>query len=342
MGKRVFLAVSMTGAVGIALLWWLNFQSPSAPVTALPSPSIQPRSPTPTTQTSQPERQVSGAQYEPTDPRWAEVNAKDKVDRAWEWKRSINFYGRVLDENEQPVLGANIYAQWSDLSANGASVEETLSDQQGAFSITGKTGRGITIRVSKEGYYTPKRQRSSFDYAAFWEVNYHQADPNKPVLFHLRNKNVTEALTVGEIRPTLPADGTPMRFDVLRGGDGSAGGQVEIAAMTNTEKYPPRIFDWQASITIPDGGLLEYDAEFPFEAPKNGYVPRVEFNMPATTSNWKRVIEKSYFIQFGSPARYGRIQVRFNGASQKCSLSYAVNPSGSRNLEAELPQAASP
>ena len=75
----------------------------------------------------------------------------------------INFFGRVVDEKGQPVPRATIVAQWSDLSPRGATDETFLSDDQGFFSMTEKTGRGITIRVSKDGYYTPKRQQISFD-----------------------------------------------------------------------------------------------------------------------------------------------------------------------------------
>ena len=159
-------------------------------------------------------------------------------------------------------------------------------------------------------------------------------DPNNPVVFHIRKKNQGEALSSGEIRPTIPADGTPARFDLLNGGTVSPDGQLEIAAVTNTEQYPPRIFNWRATIAVAGGGLIEHNAEFPFEAPEGGYQPSVEFDMPTNAPDWKRVIEKSYFIEFGSPPRYGRIRVRINGGSQKASVSYWVNPSGSRNLEA--------
>src|SRR5207253_10306366 len=182
---------------------------------------------------------------------------------------------RVVDENEQPVSGASIAAQWSDLSANGATNETTISNDQGLFSITGKTGRGITIRVSKDGYYTPKRQQISFDYAAFWEANYHEPNPHNPVLFHLRKKHQGDVLSSGEIRPTIPPNGTPVRFDLLNGGRVSPNGQLEIAAVTNMEQYPPRIFNWRATISVPGGGLIEHNSEFPFEAPEAGYQPSV-------------------------------------------------------------------
>ena len=125
-----------------------------------------------------------------------------------------------------------------------------------------------------------------------------------------------------------------MRVDLLNKGYISADGQIEVGAVTNTEKYPPRRFDWQASISLPDRGLLEHDLEFPFEAPTDGYQPMVDFKMPADSPDWTRSIEKSYFIRFGNPPKYGRIRIRLNGASQKVYLRYAINPTGSRNLEA--------
>jgi hypothetical protein len=325
--------LALLAILGIALYRWVNAIPRPAEVSTQPNPSIQSSPQASTPHATLPERQLPGGPYVSSDPRWAIVREKDKVDHNWEWRMPINFYGRVVDQNEQPVSAAKIHAQWSDFSPNGASSEDTLSDAQGSFSITGKMGRGITIRVDKENYYTPKRQRISFDYAAFWEANYYEPDPAQPVTFHLRKKGVGERLSAGETQPSLPANGDPTKLDLLNGGQVSPNGQIEITAITNTEKYPPRVFDWQAAISISDGGLIEHDLEFPFEAPDEGYKSKVEFNMPANAPDWKRSVEKSYFIRFGTPPKYGRIHVRFNGASQKVLLSYTVNPSGSRNLE---------
>jgi hypothetical protein len=332
--KRILATtIVIAGTVGVALFWRLGSVPPEARIKTQPSSSIQPSPKAEVAHISPQEKQLPGGLYQSSDPRWAEVNAKDKVDRAWEWRMPINFYGRVVDENEEPIVAAKVHAQWSDLSANGASSEETLSDSHGSFSITGKTGRGITIRIGKDGYYTPKQQQISFDYAAFWEPNYHQSDPNRPIVFHLLRQGQGEMLSAGESRKEVPADGTPVRLDLLNGARISDDGQVEIAAVTNTEKYPPRRFDWWASMAVREGGLLEHDLEFPFEAPAEGYTPSVVFEMPANRSDWTRSVEKSYFIRFGTPPKYGRIRVRFNGGSQKVSLDYAVNPTGSRKLE---------
>ena len=336
--RNLFLVLSALIVVALGMLWWLGAPSskhvPQTPAEA--TPTVAPYgSPQPDIAQATPTgRQIPGGAYEPSDPRWKEVHAKDLVDQAWEWRMPINFYGRVLDENEQPVPGAKVELSWTDLSQAGSSQSQTTTDAQGSFSLLNQTGRNLQVRVSKEGYYTPKQQQISFDYAGFWEANYHNPDPHNPVVFHLRKKHHAEILSRGEIRPIIPPNGTPVRFDLLNGGKVSPDGQLEIAAVTNTEKYPPRIFNWRATISVPDGGLIEHNAEFPFEAPESGYQRSVEFDMSTNVSDWKRLIEKSYFIQFGSPPRFGRIQIQLNGASQKASVRYWVNPSGSRNLEA--------
>jgi hypothetical protein len=337
--------VIVLSAVGIAVVWWwlrsLSLPAPQAPIVGQPAEASPTSTPTNDVEATPTGRQIPGGTYEPSDPRWKEVHAKDLVDQAWEWRMPINFYGRVVDENEQPVPGTKIELSWTDLSKAGSSQAQTTTDAQGSFSLLNQTGRNLQVRVSKDGYYTPKRQQISFDYAGFWDANYHEPNPNNPVIFHLRKKNQGEALRGGEIRPTIPANGTPVRFDLLNGGKVSPDGQLEIAAVTNTEKYPPRIFDWRATISVPGGGLVEHNAEFPFEAPEDGYQLNAEFDMPTNAQDWKRLIEKSYFIKFGSPPRYGRIEVRLNGGSQKASISYWVNPSGSRNLEASSTEHAS-
>jgi hypothetical protein len=149
----------------------------------------------------------------------------------------------------------------------------------------------------------------------------------------LRKKNANDVVTAGEIHPLLPSNGEAVRFDLLDRGQASPTGQLEISAVTNTEKYPPARFSWRAILSVPSGGLIEQVEEFPFDAPETGYQSTISFEMPATAADWKRTIEKGYFIRFGSSPLYARIQIHINGASQKPSITYVVNPSGSRNLE---------
>lgn len=341
MNKRLLLVLGAVILV-VSLAIWLLHEKPSPPSTTQATPAATPRTNVvdkTVTQRSvmppEPPSEPSPLGYKGlSDPRWKEREEKLRVDDVYEWKMPINFYGRVIDENELPIAGAKADFQWSDTSESGASSAETLSDATGRFELTGRKGNGLTVRIGKAGYYTPRSlDGARFENTRFWDVHYYEPDPDNPVLFHLRKKGEGEPLGIGEIAINIPANGTPVRFDLLNKGRVSPDGQLEIAAVTNSERYPPRIFDWRATIAVPDGGLVEYSAEFPFAAPEAGYQRSVEFNMPASAPDWKRGIDKSYFIQFGTPPKYGRIQVHLNGDSQRVSIGYWVNPSGSRNLE---------
>ena len=91
--------------------------------------------------------------------------------------------------------------------------------------------------------------RSASTTRAFWEANYYEPNPNNPVIFHIRKKNSwrTGKTRNGKIGGQ-GTNGTPVHSDLLNGGRVSADGQLEISAVTNTEKYPPRIFNWRAAI----------------------------------------------------------------------------------------------
>lgn len=268
-----------------------------------------------------------------SDPRWNWYWESRKLDGSFEYKMPIVFYGRIADDSMLPVEGAKIRFQWTDLSKNGTSEAFTQSDVSGQFSLNGVRGKSLGVYISKQGYYAGTGSEGYFDYALFSEKDYYQPNRNSPVLFHLKRKTKGEAIFTRHIWTTIPADGSPVRFDFLNEGIQSAKGQLEIAAVTNTEEYPPGIFDWRAKISIIGGGMIEHNQEFPFEAPELGYQANVEFNMPSNASDWKRDIDKKYFIRFGNPAKYGTIHVELDGASQHIAVDYWINPNGSRNLE---------
>src|SRR5438128_2385625 len=64
-----------------------------------------------------------------------------------DWRTPIQFYGKVVDESGQPVAGATVHFAWNDLSPEGTSRSETESDADGLFSLTGKTGKILTIQI---------------------------------------------------------------------------------------------------------------------------------------------------------------------------------------------------
>ncbi len=182
MNRRTAVSIGVITCVAV-IGWWLN----SGAATQGP---VSPETPT--------ESQVPGGEYAPHDPRWAEVRRKEKLDRNWEWKLPLNFYGRVLDESGQAVVGAQVKLSWTTLNREGGATETTVSDYDGNFRLLDKSGKSLVVRVSKDGYYTPRRQRISFDYSAFWDADYYEPNPESPVLFRLRKMGGGNALSRGE------------------------------------------------------------------------------------------------------------------------------------------------
>lgn len=78
-----------------------------------------------------------------------------------DWQKPIDFYGKVIDENSNPVVSANIQFRWSGLS-DKVFKAATESDVEGLFSLHGKQGRVLDVLVSKEGYYGSRNDKTGF------------------------------------------------------------------------------------------------------------------------------------------------------------------------------------
>jgi hypothetical protein len=334
--RRYVAAFIALLAVIILLGIWLY--RPAEKKTAPPQihpPQDKPVAAAPATPSPGPvKKQMPGGPFEPSDPRWAEVQVKDQIDKGWEWKMPINFYGKVVDQDDHPVSSARIKFSWTDLSNNGSSQSETSSDAQGNFTLENQKGRVLLVTVAKPGYYTAKQEnQDAFDYAGFWEKTYYQPDSQKPVTFHLRKKGATENLLAGRLETRVPSGGAETPIALSRN-QADSWARLEVKAWTNTDKYPPRQFDWRVILAVPGGEIQPCNDEFPFTAPENNYTPSIDVNMPSAAENWKHGIDQQFYIRYTNPVRYGRIRFQMDGASQNVSVAYWLNPaSGSRNLE---------
>ena len=80
------------------------------------------------------------------------------------WQAPIEFYGKVVDENSNPVAKVNIHFSWYDIPAkDGERTADTQSDSEGMFSLHGKHGPSLTVGFSKEGYYSSQRGEMTFN-----------------------------------------------------------------------------------------------------------------------------------------------------------------------------------
>jgi hypothetical protein len=250
-----------------------------------------------------------------------------------QWRTPIEFYGKVVDEANSPVEDAQIIFSCNDLSETGTSDYKAKSDASGLFSIKDITGKLLTVHVHKDGYYSSSRDNDSYYYAG-QNVNF-RPDMNIPVVFHLRKIGKGAELLTSQkgMNPQLgisvPKDGTSVKVDLIQK-QTSPSGQLEIS-----QNKPPwqGATNWSFRLSIPDGGLVENQDEYQFEAPASGYQPALEYDFVKTDTNWTTQVTKQFYIMFGNPPRYGSLSFQCNLRQQTVFLTYAINPDGSRNLE---------
>jgi hypothetical protein len=192
MKRRLAILASVVLVSLVAILWWLTRPIPalpSAPSTTAASSNRATIKTAPSTPASLPlTYEVPGAgKYQGlSDSRWKWWNEIQRRDPAFEWKMPINFYGKVVDGNSQPVADADVRYGWNDTTGSHERLDK--SDAGGLFSLTGISGKIVSVSVSKKGYHAGNAARGSFEYAAFFEWNYHEPDANNPVIFRLVKK----------------------------------------------------------------------------------------------------------------------------------------------------------
>ena len=82
--------------------------------------------------------QVPGGTYEPKDPRWEERRMLLAIDQAYEWRTPLSFYGMVVDQQRQPVSGAEVEVSWTNLSPTGSTTKILETGNDGRFALTGQ------------------------------------------------------------------------------------------------------------------------------------------------------------------------------------------------------------
>lgn len=272
-----------------------------------------------------------------------QAKQQQRDDTMEQWRTPIDFYGKVMDETNNPVAGAQVDFICNDLSSEGHSGYKTTSDALGLFELRGASGKFMSVRVTKEGYYTPRENPHGFDYAGE-SVNF-RPDANNPVVFRLRKKGAGEPLlTWAQKGPrpavsfAIPRDGTPTGIS-FQAGKRVNPSEADLLVRCWTDDQGKRRgqkYDWRCQLAVPGGGLQETKEEFPFLAPESGYQATVEINMPASLeTGWLDDVTRQYYVKLAN-GTYGRLTFGMvAGGDHYCLVEPYINPSGSRNLEAQ-------
>jgi len=250
----------------------------------------------------------------------------------------IEFYGKVVDENTNPVAGASIQFGWMETPAKDGERKATAkSDSDGLFSLQGERGPTLEVLVSKAGYYNSKKDRTGFTYGDSAPEK-HSPSMLNPVIFHLRKKGKGESLITTDFPgfariAQLHHDGTPVELDLLKGEKVPAGnGQLTLEFWRDISNMNIQPFNWKFQLSALGGGLIEANEEFAFEAPEKGYQPSIVIDMPATNQDWQGEIRSKYYIQLPD-GKYGRIDFYLLPRNGVFEVQSVINSSGAHNLE---------
>ena len=278
------------------------------------------------------------------DPRWAERRRLRKADSSYEWKTPIEFFGKVIDEKEQPVAGTLIEFAWSGThekyGGDGVGKRTLTSDSDGMFSLAGVEGKGMTVYVSKEGYYRRSESNGWFEYAGFWESTFIEPDRSKPVIFRLVKRPLAEPTYRIGSRIFLEPPGLETHLNLLSPtvqSNAPADLHVRITRPSGASYEKP--FDWSVAIEGTSGAeIVETSDEFMLQAPVDGYKPNLVRDYKNPTGNARQKIR--FYVRSKVRKFYAAVDFemaayrRMNGSTPaSIVISATVNPNDSPNVE---------
>jgi hypothetical protein len=348
--KTAFFVLLIVLAVAVG--WWLSSpKMPPAAVVATPKPV--PTAPGVTTplpiQSDTPPEIVQPFARTPylglKDPRWIERRRLREEDPAYQWRTPIEFFGKVIDEKNLPVAGAEVEYSWNGTiekyGGDGVSHRTMTSDTNGLFHIHGIEGKGITIRVSKDGYHRSKSPNDgNFEYAGFWEPIFIEPDSNKPVVFNLVKRPVAEPTYRIGSRIFLEPPALETHLDLLSPtAQSTAPADLYVRITRPPGASYEKPFDWSVTIEGRNGAeIVETTDEFMLQAPADGYQPKLVRDYKNPTGNARQKVR--FYVRSKGRKLYAAIDFemaayrRMNGSEPaSIVISATVNPNDSPNVE---------
>ncbi len=247
----------------------------------------------------------------------------------------IKFFGKVVDQNGNPVPDAQVgYSMADTFMASGSSSHKS-ADSKGYFEISGVKGATLGIKVTKDGYYEiPNISYQYFAYGVgadqYFKV---PPTPELPAIFTLHKAGETEPLiSLSSRQFEIPLNGHLASIDLETGKKGHPG--MEVSCRVSPKGQGGR-FDWSYEMTVKGGGFVERKGQFEFMAPEEGYQQTVKVHMPASDSNWKINADRSYFVKLPGE-KYALIEVTFRASDYRSIIvlkSHSNHEPSHRNLE---------
>ena len=271
------------------------------------------------------------------------ANVKDK-------NADVSFYGKVVDQNNQPLEGVKIKAyskQYAEsikeqVSHGGGKVDtksiEMFTDASGLFSISGYRARNLRFESIEKVGYLASPKLPVFSYSPSYSVR-HVPVESSPIVFSMWKKGDTEPLVKKHWRKSVVPDGRSYLFDLENGriveDVKTSDFQIKIDADYSKGKVTVD-YPWVVEVKIPEGGAIIAESSHLYMAPESGYKTKLSWGSKANSMPWSRDLKQKIYVKGRGGKFYASIDLRvkiFHTNSASIVMDVLLNPAGSRNLE---------
>jgi hypothetical protein len=254
---------------------------------------------------------------------------------------SIEFYGKVVDQDSVPLQDVKVLAGTGSKSGfmqDETRSYETTTNAEGLFSFNGFKGDALIIDLKKTGYNFESDRRTFLYSAIDPQKRRFIADRHSPVVFQMWKSLGPEPLVhYEEYLGRAPSDGTPVRVDLVRGKLMKEGGDLLISVKWAPHSSPDSyLFDWSVALSAPAGGIREGGGDVMFVAPAEGYAESLRYDFPAAERQTE--LHRILYVVSRNRQIYSRVEISLqNQPGDSVTTVNArvwLNPkAGSRNLE---------
>lgn len=245
-------------------------------------------------------------------------------------KSPMDTYAKVVDQNGQPVIGAEVRGFLDFEEMDDDEEHDTTTDSQGQFNFLGLHGKGMVFVPEKAGYEYDRRD-------AINRPKNYLPDPNNPLIITMWKLRGAEPMRHSNLHAYIPCDGTVTKFNLLTGKDDPSGDLTLTLNRNPVNIVRGKPFDWSVTLEIPNGGFQEITNLYPNEAPEEGYRPQITYNFQASATNWTPLLTTSLYFKSKNGQIYGRMTFKtmadFQPPPTLFDAEIYANPSGSQNLE---------
>lgn len=259
----------------------------------------------------------------------------------------INFYGRVVDQDGNPLSGVRVAVSVRQWYRPTASVgldstfpkTELTTDTGGYFQFVNGSGDDLRIEaLEKEGYEAELKALRGFGYNTSEQF---RPDPNNPVVFRMWKTGTKQPLITGDKFLPIVPDGRVYTMDLLTGTltEGEGEGDLRIAIKRAPEAAWGKKYEWAFDLAAINGGLREESNAYEsmYLAPDGDYAKNAAMHFRPDEEGWTYGISKRFYLKSRDGQIYSRMDVEIQAFYLKdkqgrFGIKYAVNPTGERAL----------